>query len=57
MEKPKGVGGVINGGFFIVSPKVLGRIKGELTLWEQEPLSSLALDGELMAFEHKGFWQ
>ncbi|MEZ7812892.1 MAG: glucose-1-phosphate cytidylyltransferase [Paracoccaceae bacterium] len=57
VEKPKGVGGVINGGFFIVSPKVLGRIKGELTLWEQEPLSSLALDGELMAFEHKGFWQ
>ncbi|MDC0088857.1 glucose-1-phosphate cytidylyltransferase, partial [Porticoccaceae bacterium] len=52
-----GDGGMINGGFFILSPEVLNRIKGAETLWEQEPLKSLALDGELMAFEHHGFWQ
>ena len=57
MEKPKGDGGMINGGFFVLSPKVLNRIKGSETLWEQEPLKSLAIDGELMAFEHQGFWQ
>jgi len=57
MEKPKGDGGMINGGFFILSPKVLNRIEGPETLWEQEPLKSLAVDGELMAFEHQGFWQ
>jgi glucose-1-phosphate cytidylyltransferase len=57
MEKPKGDGGMINGGFFVLSPKVLDRIEGSETLWEQEPLKSLAVDGELMAFEHQGFWQ
>ena len=57
MEKPKGDGGMINGGFFVLSPKVLNRIKDSETLWEQEPLKSLAIDGELMAFEHQGFWQ
>ena len=57
MEKPKGDGGMINGGFFVLSPKVLNRIEGRETLWEQEPLKSLAVDGELMAFEHQGFWQ
>jgi glucose-1-phosphate cytidylyltransferase len=57
MEKPKGDGGMINGGFFVLSPKVLNRIEGPETLWEQEPLKSLAVDGELMAFEHQGFWQ
>jgi glucose-1-phosphate cytidylyltransferase len=57
MEKPKGDGGMINGGFFVLSPKVLNRIKHSETIWEQEPLKSLAIDGELMAFKHQGFWQ
>tara|TARA_B110000093_G_scaffold28706_1_gene28530 strand:+ start:44 stop:814 length:771 start_codon:yes stop_codon:yes gene_type:complete len=57
MEKPKGDGGMINGGFFVMSPKVLSRIEGPETFWEHEPLKSLAVDGELMAFEHQGFWQ
>lgn len=56
-EKPAGDGGMINGGFFVLSPKVLDRIAGDATLWEQEPLKGLATDGELMAFDHHGFWQ
>ena len=57
MEKPKGDGGMINGGFFVLSPKVLSRLNGDSTIWEQEPLMSLASEGQLMAFEHQGFWQ
>jgi glucose-1-phosphate cytidylyltransferase len=56
-EKPKGDGGLINGGFFILSPKVIERIDGDHTTWEQEPLKSLAEDEELMSFKHEGFWQ
>jgi glucose-1-phosphate cytidylyltransferase len=56
-EKPKGDGAMVNGGFFVLSPKVLNRIINDETTWEQEPLSSLAKDGELMAFKHHGFWQ
>ncbi len=56
-EKPKGDGALINGGFFILSPKVLHRISGDDCSWEQEPLKSLALDGKLMAYIHDGFWQ
>lgn len=56
-EKPKGDGAMINGGFFVLSPKVLSLIKGDQTVWEQEPLMQLAEEGELMAFEHDGFWQ
>ena len=56
-EKPKGDGALINGGFFILSPKVLQRISGDDCSWEQEPLKSLALDGKLMAYIHDGFWQ
>jgi len=56
-EKPAGDGGTINGGFFVLSPAVLGRIEGDATLWEQAPLKGLAADGALMAFEHRGFWQ
>jgi len=56
-EKPKGDGAMINGGFFVLSPKVIERIEGDSTIWEQEPLISLAADGELMAFKHEGFWQ
>jgi len=56
-EKPKGDGAMVNGGFFVLSPKVLDRIINDETTWEQEPLSSLADEGELMAFKHYGFWQ
>ncbi len=56
-EKPKGDGAMINGGFFVLSPKVLERIDGDDCVWEQQPLMGLAEDGELMAYEHHGFWQ
>jgi len=56
-EKPRGDGGFISGGFFVLSPRCLARIAGDATSWEVEPLSGLAADGELMAFEHHGFWQ
>ncbi len=57
-EKPPGDGsGTINGGFFVLSPAVLDRITGDTTVWEQEPLESLARDGELAAYDHPGFWQ
>ena len=56
-EKPKGDGGMINGGFFVLSPKVLELIADKTTTWEQEPLMSLAERGELMAYEHPDFWQ
>jgi glucose-1-phosphate cytidylyltransferase len=57
LEKPKGDGGMINGGYFVLSPKVIDYITDDTTTWEQEPLRNLAGDGELMAFEHHGFWQ
>jgi glucose-1-phosphate cytidylyltransferase len=56
-EKPRGDGGWINGGFFVLSPRVLSRIANDTTSWEQEPLMGLAQDGQLAAFEHRGFWQ
>lgn len=56
-EKPKGDGAMINGGFFVLSPKVLNLIQDDSTIWEQEPLNHLAETGELMAFDHQGFWQ
>lgn len=56
-EKPKGDGGMINGGFFVLSTKVFSYLNGDSTIWEQEPLMKLAQDGQLMAFEHHGFWQ
>jgi glucose-1-phosphate cytidylyltransferase len=55
-EKPKGDGAMINGGFFVLNPKVLSYIKGDETVFEQEPMMRLAVDGELMAFQHSGFW-
>jgi glucose-1-phosphate cytidylyltransferase len=57
VEKPRGDGGLINGGFFVLSPKVIDFIEGDQTSWESEPLTNLAQQGELMAFEHQGFWQ
>jgi glucose-1-phosphate cytidylyltransferase len=56
-EKPRGDGGLINGGFFVLSPRCIDRIAGDATSWEAEPLTGLAADGELMAFPHTGFWQ
>lgn len=56
-EKPSGAAGRINGGFFLLSPKVLDLIADDTTSWEQEPLEQLAAQGELKAFFHDGFWQ
>lgn len=56
-EKPRGDGGLINGGFFILSPKCIDLIEGDQSSWEGYPLVRLSRDGQLMAFEHKGFWQ
>jgi glucose-1-phosphate cytidylyltransferase len=57
VEKPRGDGGVINGGFFVLSPKVINFIQGDQSSWEGEPLTRLAKNREMMAFEHRGFWQ
>ena len=56
-EKPLGDGGWINGGFFVLNSSVIDLIEGDLTIWEQEPLQTLAKSGELSAFHHTGFWQ
>jgi len=55
-EKPRGDGGWINGGFFVLSPKVLSLIDSDDTVWESEPLIGLAEQGQLTAFQHDGFW-
>jgi glucose-1-phosphate cytidylyltransferase len=57
MEKPRGDGGLINGGFFVLSPQCLALIEGDASSWEGKPLTELANKGQLMAFEHNGFWQ
>ncbi len=57
VEKPRGDGGMINGGFFVLSPRVLDFIDGDMSSWEGAPLSEIAASGEMMAFEHMGFWQ
>ena len=56
-EKPRGDGAMINGGFFVLSPKVFSYIEDDASVWEQEPLAGLAADDELAAFKHEGFWQ
>ena len=56
-EKPQGDGSWINGGFFVLEPEALKLIAGDGTVWEREPLEQLALDGQLSAFTHTGFWQ
>ena len=56
-EKPQGDGAMINGGFFVLSPKVLEHILNDSSIWEQEPLNQLSNLGQLMAYEHEGFWQ
>lgn len=56
-EKPEGDGNWINGGFFVLSPKVLDYIDGDDTIWEKAPLEKLAADNQLQAYKHGGFWQ
>jgi len=56
-EKPKGDGGMINGGFFVLSPAVLEMLDGDDCIWERKPLETLAERGELAAYQHHGFWQ
>jgi glucose-1-phosphate cytidylyltransferase len=57
IEKPEGDGGWINGGFFVLEPSVLALIEDDATTWEQEPLKKLSADGQLHAYQHRGFWQ
>ena len=57
VEKPHGDGAWINGGFFVLSPKVIDYIEGDHTLWERDPVERLAAEGQLSAFIHRGFWQ
>jgi len=56
-EKPRGDGGWINGGFFVLSPECLKYIDGDETSWEGKPLAELAINDQLRAYEHAGFWQ
>jgi glucose-1-phosphate cytidylyltransferase len=56
VEKPQGDGGWINGGFFVLSPRVLNYIRDDATVWEQEPLARLAQEKQLAAYHHRGFW-
>lgn len=56
-EKPEGDNAMINGGFFVLEPSVIDRISGDSMPWEQDPLTSLAEDGQLSAYRHHGFWQ
>lgn len=57
VEKPKGDGAWVNGGFFVLQPEVFRYIDGDTTILEREPLESLASDGQLVAYKHHGFWQ
>ncbi len=57
MEKPKGDGAWINGGFFVLEPEIFRYIEGDDSVWEQEPLMNLSKDGKLMAYKHAGFWK
>jgi len=57
VEKPKGDGSFINGGFFVLKTEAIEYIYGDSTIWEQEPLKNLAIDNQLMAFKHYDFWQ
>ena len=57
IEKPRGDGGLINGGFFVLQPEVLDLVASDQTSWELEPMATLAGQDQLQAFEHTGFWQ
>jgi glucose-1-phosphate cytidylyltransferase len=56
-EKPKGDGRWVNGGFFVLSPKVGAYLKDDTTIWEREPMETLAQEGNVVAYKHSGFWQ
>lgn len=56
-EKPPGDGSWVNGGFFVLEPKIFDYIRGDEAIWEREPLERLAREGQLSAFKHPGFWQ
>jgi glucose-1-phosphate cytidylyltransferase len=56
-EKPRGDGAWVNGGFFVLNPKVIDHIDDDATIWEREPLEALAGANQLMSFQHHGFWQ
>lgn len=56
MEKPEGDGGWVNGGYFVLEPGALGYIEDDASIWEREPLQSLAEQGQLTAYKHQGFW-
>ncbi|MFH1861083.1 MAG: glucose-1-phosphate cytidylyltransferase [bacterium] len=57
LEKPSGDGIWISGGFFVLEPDIFKYISGDEVLWEREPLTQIALDGQLMSYQHHGFWQ
>lgn len=57
MEKPKGDGSWINGGFFVCEPAVFDYIDNDSTIWEREPMEKIAADGQMVAFNHEGFWK
>ena len=56
-EKPENEMGFINGGFFVLNPSVLDYVADDTSIWERDPMESLAKNGELMSFIHKGFWR
>ena len=56
-EKPPGDGNWINGGFFVLEPSIFDYLKEDTTVWEREPLEKLAMENQLSAFKHTGFWQ
>ena len=57
MEKPKGDGAWINGGFFVCQPDVFDYIDGDSTIWERDPMEKIAADGQMTAYKHDGFWK
>jgi glucose-1-phosphate cytidylyltransferase len=57
LEKPKGDGAWINGGFFVCEPEVFSYIDGDDTTWERSPMETLAAQNQMMAFRHEGFWK
>ncbi len=57
MEKPKGDGAWINGGFFVCEPAVFDYIEGDKTIWEKEPMETIAREGKMTAYKHSGFWK
>jgi glucose-1-phosphate cytidylyltransferase len=57
LEKPKGDGAWVNGGFFVCEPEVFKYIEDDSSIWEKEPLENLAKDGQLVAYKHSNFWK